>query len=194
MGSSLLAKGSSAQSVKATINATGAAPIYAIRAWVSCTLASQQTITGTYERTGNTVTVTLAGQHEKQVGDRFWFNATSGAATDGCYVVTSTPSTDIYTFEHADSGSTSGNMQRTLANITAGGNVAEVFVKGTGDIIVIMQIPMEDANYAIAPNNTLATVIDNAGDVKETAYFGWTLQTYNGVSYTPNVVSVMAVR
>jgi hypothetical protein len=67
-------------------------------------------VSGTYSRSGNTVTVTTASAHFLSNGDLVYFNFTSGAAADGGYIVTVVNST-TFTITHLQAGATSGNVQ-----------------------------------------------------------------------------------
>jgi hypothetical protein len=65
-------------------------------------------LTGTYSRTGTTVTVTITG-HGLVTGNTMYFNATSGSATDGFFTLTG-DTANTFTFTHGTSGATSGNV------------------------------------------------------------------------------------
>lgn len=67
------------------------------------------TQTGTYARSGTTVTVTKTA-HGLAVGKSVYLDFTSGAATDGDFTITGVPTPDTFTVTHATSGTTSGNV------------------------------------------------------------------------------------
>ena len=63
---------------------------------------------GTYARSGSTVTVTN-NNHGLAQNDRVYADFISGAATDGFFQVTAV-TTNTFTFTHGSSGTTSGNI------------------------------------------------------------------------------------
>jgi lambda family phage minor tail protein L len=73
-----------------------------------CGYTPVSTFTGTYSRTGTTVTVT-ATAHGLSVGDNVHLNFTSGTAADGGYLVR-TITANTFTVTTAASGSTSGGV------------------------------------------------------------------------------------
>jgi lambda family phage minor tail protein L len=67
--------------------------------------------TGTYTRSGNTVTVTIAG-HVLAAGDYLYLDVTSGALTDGHYKVTGA-TTNTFTVRSGSDTNTSGSVRGT---------------------------------------------------------------------------------
>ena len=65
--------------------------------------------TGTYTQTGTTVSVTSVENHNLTVGNTVYFDATSGAALDGFFIVVTTPSAKDFTFTATTSLTASGN-------------------------------------------------------------------------------------
>lgn len=65
--------------------------------------------TGTYAQSGTTVTVTTVDVHGLTTGQTVWFDATSGGVADGFFVITSTPSSKVFTFTLSYSATDSGN-------------------------------------------------------------------------------------
>ena len=65
--------------------------------------------TGTYSQTLLEVTVTTVENHGLTVGDTVYFDATSGAGTDGFHVVTFTDSAKVFKFNSTTSQTASGN-------------------------------------------------------------------------------------
>lgn len=63
-------------------------------------------LTGTYVRSGTTVTATVTN-HGYQVGESVTIDFTSGAATDGTFLVTSAADANTFTITHGDSGTVS---------------------------------------------------------------------------------------
>ena len=130
--------------IPAKLNATGAAPLFGIRAWVN--FGATQ-ISGTYARSGTLVTVTMTG-HTMQTGNRAQLDFTTGAATDGFYTVTVV---DANTFTVVDSvsGATSGNVSRRVF-VRAGGNVASMARNGLGDYTINFTDALPDINAAVS--------------------------------------------
>lgn len=71
-----------------------------------------RTLSGTYSRTGNTVTVTSSG-HGLVAGDNVRLYFLSGAATNGLYTIVTT-TTNSFTITHVDSGTTAGAVDVSL--------------------------------------------------------------------------------
>jgi hypothetical protein len=125
---------------------------YLCRAWVNFNgTASQKT--GTYSRTGTTITVTITS-HGLNTGDQVGLDFTTGTATDGIYIVTVT-NTNVYTVTDVATGSTSGNVTQD-AMIRASGNVSSITDNGTGNYIANFTIALPNENYAsfASLNNT----------------------------------------
>jgi hypothetical protein len=65
-------------------------------------------LSGTYARSGTTVTVTY-NSHGLAVGNTVYLDFTTGTATDGAFAITAV-TTNTFTVTHGTSGSTSGNV------------------------------------------------------------------------------------
>lgn len=119
------------------------APVYGCRAWAN---ASTWTVFGTYSRTGNLVTVTLAN-HGLETGFRAELDFTSGTATDGFYTVTKV-NANSYTVVDTASGSTSGNVTQKCF-IRASANIASASCNITnGKLSLTFANPMPDIYYS----------------------------------------------
>jgi hypothetical protein len=103
-------------------------------------------LNGTYSRGGTLITVTMTA-HGMTTGQRVELDFTTGAGTDGSYIVTVV---DANTFQVTDtaSGTTSGNVTR-LTWLRYGGNIARVQRNGTGDYTITFVTSMPDANYCV---------------------------------------------
>jgi hypothetical protein len=123
---------------------------YLCRAWVNFDGTSSN-LTGTYSRTGTTITVTILAGHGLSTGQTVYLDFTSGNGTDNIYVVTVTNST-TYTVQDSVSGSTSGNVTQ-FRYIRASGNVSSITDNGTGDYTINFTTAMPDANYAVIATN-----------------------------------------
>lgn len=142
-------------SVKASIldgAQTGSAPIFGVRAWVSYDpdIPVSPEFSGTYSRSGTTVTVIAAG-HGLKTGSPVYLNFTSGAAADGEFIVTGVSTTtvanDTFTVTHGTSGTTSGNVGIPRATIIGSGNVSSVTLISTGVQVVNFTTEMPSVNY-----------------------------------------------
>jgi hypothetical protein len=103
------------------INKSGSLPVPV--AWVVGSAQTVSTaISGTYSRTGTTVTVT-ATAHGHKVGHKVRIDATSGTMADGIFRVTSVIDANNFTFEHGTSGATSGNCNLLRLEIYKSKNV-----------------------------------------------------------------------
>lgn len=79
---------------------------------------------GTYSRTGNTVTVTMTA-HLLTTGDSVTLDFTTGTATDGGYKVTVVDA-NTFTVTDISSGATSGNVTRTAGTFIDTVNVSDL--------------------------------------------------------------------
>lgn len=114
-------------------------------AWVNFNGAQK---TGTYSRSGTTITVTIAA-HGLITGDRVQLDFTTGTATDGSYIATVTAS-NTFTVTDTVSGATSGNV--TLqTHIRDSFNVIGVTDFGTGLYEVAFDQDFPNLNYAFCP-------------------------------------------
>ena len=84
------------------------------------------TKTGTYSRSGTTVTITISS-HGVAVGDELTIDYTSGSATDGTFLVASVTDSNVFTVTAAASATNSGNVSITLSG--AGQYVCENWTK-----------------------------------------------------------------
>jgi hypothetical protein len=125
------------------------ATAYGCRAWVNFNGTANTNLTGTYSRTGSTVTVT-ATAHGLIVGNSVYLDFTSGTATDGTFTVTSVADANTFTITHGTSGNTSGNVTLVRSTIRASGNVSSVSDNGVGTYAVNFSSAMPDANYSAA--------------------------------------------
>jgi hypothetical protein len=117
---------------------------YFCRAWANFNGQSTQK-TGTYSRTGNTITVSITS-HGLTTGNEVGLDFTSGTATDGVYIVT-VINANSYTITDVVSGSTSGNVTQDTM-IRASGNVSSITDNGTGNYSINFLIEMPDINYS----------------------------------------------
>jgi hypothetical protein len=140
---------------------SGSAPIFGARAWVSYdpTTPLSPAFSGTYSRSGTTVTVVAAG-HGLKVGSLVYLDFNTGTATDGEFTIltvsTTTVTDDTFTVTHGTSGATSGNVTLPRATISGSGNVSSVSIIATGRQVVNFTTAMGNSNYAV-----VATVEDN---------------------------------
>lgn len=115
------------------VNAGATAPEWGASGIAARANFSTTTASGTYSRTGNTVTVTLTG-HGMTTGMVALLDYTTGTATDGTYTVTVVDA-NTFTVTDPSSGATSGNVTRTLF-IRSSFNVSSITKNGTGDFTV----------------------------------------------------------
>lgn len=127
---------------------------YLCRAWVNFDGTSSN-LTGTYSRTGTTITVSITS-HGLTTGQSVYLDFTTGTATDGIYIVT-VVNANSYTVTDTVSGSTSGNVTQ-FRYIRASGNVSSITDNGTGEYSINFTTAMPDANYScIITTNTTST-------------------------------------
>lgn len=126
---------------------------YLCRAWVNFDGTSSN-LTGTYSRTGTTITVSITS-HGLTTGQSVYLDFTTGTGTDGIYIVT-VVNANSYTVTDSVSGSTSGNVTQ-FRYIRASGNVSSITDNGTGDYTVNFTTALPDANYGYAATTGLST-------------------------------------
>lgn len=107
-------------------------------------------VTGTYSRTGTTVTITVAN-HNHKVGHIVRCDFTSGTAVDGNFVVQTVIDSNNFTVTHGTSGATSGNItlpRRAMLGTPHG--VDNVVYMGTsGQYSVNLTDLQSDADYVL---------------------------------------------
>ena len=116
---------------------------YLCRAWVNFDGTSSN-LTGTYSRTGTTITVSITS-HGLSSGQSVYLDFTTGTGTDGIYIVT-VVNANSYTVTDTVSGSTSGNVTQ-FRYIRASGNVSSITDNNTGDYTINFTTAMPDINY-----------------------------------------------
>ena len=140
-------EGIAANNVDTQVPTSAAVKAYAdsvspVRAWVNFRGGVSS---GTYSRTGTTVTVTLTG-HGMSTGQGAFLDFTSGGGTDGFYTVT-VVNANTFTVVDSVSGATSGNVDRTV-HVRSSFNVSSVTrAAAGGDYTINFASAMPDANY-----------------------------------------------
>jgi hypothetical protein len=142
--------------------ASGSAPSYSARAWVSFNGAANSNATGTYTQSGTLVTVTING-HGYVSGQTAQLDFTSGTAVDGAYTVTVT-GLDTFTVTQA-SRTTSGNVTDLRNTIRSSGNVSSISDNGTGLYTIHLTTAMADTNYAVVASTTIPGTVTKPGFV-----------------------------
>lgn len=141
-------------------------PLFGCRAWVN--FHGVQSVTGSYTRTGNVVTVTHTshGMSTGFVANLSFAAGTGGTATAGTYSVT-VVNANTYTVVDSASGTiTSGGNVTRNTFIRAAGNVSSVTRSGTGDYTVNFTTPMPDNNYCpFIGSHRSDSVLDSGGAV-----------------------------
>lgn len=135
---------------------------YLCRAWVNFDGTSSN-LTGTYSRTGTTITVSITS-HGLTTGQSVYLDFTTGTGTDGIYIVT-VVNANSYTVTDTVSGSTSGNVTQ-FRYIRASGNVTSITDNGTGDYTVNFTTALPDINYSIIGGHTFSTANTSTYTVK----------------------------
>ena len=119
---------------------------YLCRAWVNFDGTSSN-LTGTYTRSGNTITVSVTS-HGLSTGQTVYLDFTTGGATDGVYVVT-VINANSYTVTDTASGTITTNNVTQFRYIRASGNVSSITDNGVGDYTINFTNAMPDSNYSI---------------------------------------------
>ena len=158
------------------------------------TIRSLGTKTGTYSRTGTTVTVTITA-HGFSTGNVLAIDFTSGTALDGNYTITSTGA-NTFTLTTVASGSTSGNVEASTSftNIGAVANTIGVLFTATGvGSGTGVAIDMAASAAALKTVDSLTTTLDDRlyaggkflfGGVRDTRII-----TFTGLPATANITT-----
>ena len=130
---------------------------------------------GTYTRSGTTVTATITA-HGMTTGQYAYLDFTTGTATDGYYQVTVT-GVDTFTVTDAASGATSGNVTRNIWTRKSSG-ISSIVRNGAGNYTVTLSPAMSDTSYLVIgtarwdQNNAAAEVFGfGASDSKTASSF-----------------------
>lgn len=122
---------------------------YGCRAWLSFSIPA--TVTTTYTRTGNTVTVTR-NSHGYSNGTYMYIDfsaGTGGTATDGFYQI-SNVSTNTFDITDTASGTIAGGTVTAIrAVVNAMRNITSVTYVNTNEFTVTMTNAMTDSNYVV---------------------------------------------
>lgn len=119
------------------------------KAWVNFNGTTAANVSGTYSRTGTTVTVTLAN-HGHIAGHVIYADFTSGAASDGLFTIASVIDANTFTFTHGSSGSTSGNVTFLRRLIRSSCNIHSVTHTNSNGLHVINFSPELPADYSFS--------------------------------------------
>lgn len=118
------------------------------KAWVNFDGTTAANVSGTYSRTGTTVTVTYNG-HGYIVGHVIYADITSGSATDGLYTITGVTQ-NTFTYTEGGSGSTSGNVTLLRRLIRGSNNVHSITYRNTvGRYHCNFSSALSSANYSV---------------------------------------------
>ena len=131
----------SAVDIKANLNATGDAPVYACRAWVNFRGTSQS---GTLNTSGP-----VTGLYTATVTGATTFTIEYSSTT---YTVTTSGNHEVGDGEGVDL-TISGTSVTVDTQIRESGNVSAVVDNGTGEYTVNFEIPMPDANYVLTSSS-----------------------------------------
>ena len=158
---------------------TGTAPIYGIRAWANFNTQANSDVSGTYSRSGTTITITVTG-HGLIVGNLIFIDFTSGGVTiDGLYQVATVTDANIFTVTSVASGSASGNVTLKRKTIRASGNISCISAAASsptippsssdspqdGYYVANFSVAMPSANYSILGTcATTAAFVNSAGN------------------------------
>ena len=169
---------------------------FRVRAWAN--FSASQT-NGTYSRTGNLVTVTMAG-HGMITGHSVRLDFTTGTATDGWYAIT-VLGANTFTVTDSASGTTSGNVSRSIW-LRASGNVSSIERTGTATYRINMASALADANFAVtgsvvgssSANFGNLAYISSSTELPTTSSFGIRCGRDDGSPVDVEYIHVMVVR
>ncbi len=126
-------------------------------------------LTGTYTRTGNLVTVTMAG-HGMTTSQVCLFTVQSGAATNNYSAVVTVIDANTFTYVDGASGTTSGNITRRLW-IRGFANISRIIYNAVGDYTIEFFTALPSANYVVS----LSVVGNSLTNVAHTAVVAGTV-------------------
>jgi hypothetical protein len=188
--STLATSGTSLDAIDASYNINAGSFV----AGKSYTIRSLGTKTGTYSRTGTTVTVTITA-HGFSTGNVLAIDFTSGTALDGNYTITVT-NANTFTLTTAASGSTSGNVEASTSftNIGAIANTIGVLFTATGvGSGTGVAIDMAASTAGLKTIDTLVTTLDDRLYKGGKFLFGGVrdanIVTFTGTYATGNIIT-----
>jgi hypothetical protein len=114
-----------------------------IKAWANFNM---KPLTGTYARSGTTITVTITA-HGLSTGMPASLTFTTGTATSGSYVVNVT-GVNTFTVTDTASGTTSGNVTMNMY-VRKSYGISGIFDTAVGKVTVNFTSPMPDENYCV---------------------------------------------
>lgn len=145
-------------------------------AWVNSSAQTvNNSVTGTYVRTGTEVVVTSTA-HGHRVGHKVRFDATSGSATDGLFNITAVTA-NTFTFTHGTSGNTSGDCNLPRLEIYNSKNIHSVVPAAntqSSDNHVNLSIDLPDVNYSVQGTSRNAGVSGNDNGTTPVRFVGET--------------------
>lgn len=154
------------------------------KAWVNFNGTANDNLTGTYARSGTTITVTC-DNHGHIVGHKVYADFTSGAAVDGLFTITSV-NEDSFTFEHGSSGTTSGNVTLVRCAIQSNYNVQSVIDSGVGNFSANYSVLMADDDYSfsITGGSSSGTLVNGSVNTPlSVAYMQFQILLANGSAF-----------
>lgn len=154
---------------------TGTAPVYGVRAWANFNATTNADVSGTFSRSGTTVTITVTG-HGLLAGNLVFVDYTAGTGTvapDGLYVVASVTDANVFTVTSAASASGTGTATLKRKTINASGNISCISAaKSSPTIPPSSSVSPEDgyyvANFSVSMPNANFSVF---GSCSETGAF-----------------------
>lgn len=146
---------------------------YGCRAWATWTTVAS--LTGTYVRSGNTITVTR-NSHGYSNGTYLYLDFTSGAGTDGFYQI-SNVSTNTFDVTDTASGTVTTSNVTIRAVVLSMNGISKIEATNPGLVTgwtITLTNAMPDTSYAILPSVSAATanyVSVDTGLTKSTTQF-----------------------
>jgi hypothetical protein len=147
---------------------------------------------GTYSRSGTTVTVNITS-HGLVLGESFYFDATSGFAADGTFTVSQVVSANQFRFTHVTSGAASGNCQLGQSGLTTNTAYTVTVLNSStytivGSVSTVLAVGQLNFSYRTVGTSTYRGADGGAGATNSSQFF---IRYYNGV-YTPGYFGVGA--
>lgn len=141
--------------------------------------------TGTYTRSGTTITVSIVA-HGFEVGNLLYLNCTTGTATDDEYEVVTVTDADTFTVTDSASGATSGTCQFLVCDSSYTTGMRIIYGSKTTTAAYYCNYKKTYANGA-SPVVTLSTIESGGGFTNCTIiYMDYNSYTGNAVARTAN--------
>jgi hypothetical protein len=168
----------------------GTAPSFLARAWAYFSGSVDADKSGSWTRSGTTVTVTMLA-HGFVTGNKGYLNFNATVA-DGVYTITRV-NDDTFTVVSATSGTASGTVISQRQTIYRDGNVSVISRQATGDYIINFSVPMPSQYYGFTFVSSSSQVRIDTANLPTTGGFNIQCTDSSGTATDGAYISAIVV-